>query len=331
MIKLIEKESELGDILLPFFAQEKYLETKSPFYGWFVSEKFILPFTLFEKLIFKRIVFTTESINKHNSSIEEEKIFLNEIVNYVKKHNICDFIYKPQPGAIFRTYPENSDAFKWGTFQIDINDDFDYMLQRLSSSQRKYVRQAIRDEAIVTITDNCEEIYNFCNNTLLRQKIPLSINKNEFIHQYKNLYPQNMLMFKVTYEDNIHGVLVMFFDDKNAFAEYSGSILKPKNGSLKLLHLYAMHYLAKNYNLTNFDFIGAVPDIIEDSKEAGIQKFKREFGANIKEGYQFTVIVNPFKYFIFNLCLKTYFFIKGISYVDPVERNRRLSKSRLKI
>ena len=46
MIKLIKKENEI-DISLPFFAQEKYLETKSPNYGWFVSENFILPFVLF--------------------------------------------------------------------------------------------------------------------------------------------------------------------------------------------------------------------------------------------------------------------------------------------
>ena len=68
MIKLIKKENEI-DISLPFFAQEKYLETKSPNYGWFVSENFILPFVLFTTYIFKRIVFTTEPINKHNSSI----------------------------------------------------------------------------------------------------------------------------------------------------------------------------------------------------------------------------------------------------------------------
>lgn len=330
MIKIIKNENELN-FALPFFAQEKYLETKSPIYGWLVSEKFILPFVLFKKYIFKRIVFTTEPINKYNSSVEDEEFFLNEMQNYIKKNNICDFIHKPQPSAIFRTYPKNSNAFRWGTFQIDINNDFDSMLQRLTSSQRKYVRQAIRDNVTISITDNYEEVYDFCNNTLLRQKIPLSINKNEFEHQYKNLHPQNMLMFKVSHENKTQGVLVMFFDNKTAFAEYSGSVLKPKNGCLKLLHLYVMQYLAENYNLTNFDFIGAVPDIIENSKEAGIQKFKKEFGANIKEGYQFTIIINPIKYFFFNLCLKTYFFIKGISYVDPVERNRQLSKSRLKI
>ena len=92
-----------------------------------------------------------------------------------------------------------------------------------------------------------------------------------------------------------------------------------------------MQYLAQNHNLTNFDFVGAVPDIKEDSKEAGIQKFKREFGAEIKEGYQFTVIFKPIKYYLFTLFLKMRLMLKGVTYVDPVERDRRLSKSRLKV
>ena len=330
MIALIKNENEI-DSILPFFAQEKYLETKSSIYGWFVSEKFILPFVLFTTYIFKRIVFTTEPINKNNSSIEEEIAFLDHMQNYIKRNNICDFIHKPQPSAIFRTYPKNANAFKWGTFQLPINNDFDDMLTRVSSSQRKYVRHAIRDNITITKTDDFEEVYALCNETLSRQKIQLLINKEEFAHQYKNLHPQNMIMFKATYENEVQGVIVIFFDDKTAFAEYAGSIPKPKNGCLKLLHLYAMQYLAQNHNLTNFDFLGAVPDIKEDTKESGIQKFKREFGAEIKEGYQFTVIFKPVKYFLFNKNIKMRLRIKGVTYVDPVERDRRLSKSRLKV
>jgi lipid II:glycine glycyltransferase (peptidoglycan interpeptide bridge formation enzyme) len=330
MITLIKNENEI-DSILPFFAQEKYLETKSSIYGWFVSEKFILPFVLFSTYIFKRIVFTTEPINKHNSSIEEEIAFLDHMQNYIKKNNICDFIHKPQPSAIFRTYPRNANVFKWGTFQLPINNDFDDMLTRVSSSQRKYVRHAIRDNITITKTDDFEEVYHLCNGTLSRQKIQLLIDKNEFAHQYKNLHPQNMIMFKATFENEVQGVLVIFFDDKTAFAEYAGSVPRPKNGCLKLLHLYAMQYLAQNHNLTNFDFVGAVPDIKEDSKEAGIQKFKREFGAKIKEGYQFTVIFKPIKYYLFTLFLKMRLMLKGVTYVDPVERDKRLSKSRLEV
>ena len=330
MIKLFQDELPIN-VNLPFFAQKKYLSSKSKNYGWFISDDFILPFIIYKKNIFKRLVFTTGVIERKTSNIKEEKKFLNEVVKYVKIHKICDFIHKPQPSAIFRTYPDNCDAFRWGTYKINIEENFDNMLKKLNSSQRNYVRAAINDDVKIINTDNFDKIYTFCNETLSRQKIPLLISREEFQNQYDTFYPQNMLMFKALYQKELQGSLVVFFDKNLAFAEYAGSSLKPRHGSLKLLHLTAMQYLAKEYGIKNYDFIGAIPDIKEGCKEAGIQKFKKEFGAELVEGYQFTAIINPIKYFCFDLCLKISFMMKGIKYVDPTQRYKNLSKSNLKI
>ena len=330
MIKLFQDELPF-DVELPFFANKKYLASKSESYGWLVSDDLILSFIIYKKSIFKRLVFTTEVIERKASSIQEEKDFLNEVVKYIKIHKICDFIHKPQPSAVFRTYPNNCDAFRWGTFKIDIEENLENMLKKLNSSQRNYVRSAIKDDVKIIKTDNFDKIYTFCNETLSRQKIPLLISRDEFQKQYDTFYPENMLMFKALYENELQGSLVVFFDKNLAFAEYAGSSLKPKHGSLKLLHLTAMQYLAKEHGIVSYDFIGAIPDIKEDCKEAGIQKFKREFGAELKEGYQFTLVINPIKYFLFDLCLKCSFMMKGIKYLDPIDRYKKLSKSNLKI
>ena len=330
MIELFRNEVKIA-IDLPFFAKKIYLASKSDNYGWFISDNFILPFIIYKKGIFKRLIFTTETIQRKNSTIDEEKVFLNETLQYIKTNKICDFIHKPQPSAIFKTYPDNSDAFKWGTFKIDIEKNFDNMLKKVSKSQRNYVRRAIKDDVKIIKTDNFDKIYSFCNETLSRQKIPLLISREEFQKQYDTFHPKNMLMFKALYKNELQGSLVVFFDKKLAFAEYAGSSLKPKHGSLKLLHLTAMQYLAEEYGIDNYDFIGAIPDIKENCKEAGIQKFKKEFGAELKEGYQFTVVINPIKYFLFDLCLKLSFMMKGIKYIDPVKRYKNLSKSKLKI
>ncbi|PLY07637.1 MAG: hypothetical protein C0625_05525 [Arcobacter sp.] len=330
MIKLVQNEINL-EIELPFFANKQYLESKSNTYGWFVSDNLILPFIVFKELMFKRLVFTTEVIQIKNSSIQEEKYFLNEVINFIKINNLCDFIHKPQPSAVFRTYPDNCNAFTWGTYKIDIEPNFENMLKKLNKSQRNYVRKALREEVQIERTDNFDKIYSFCNETLSRQKIPLLICREEFQKQYDTFHPNNMFMFKAIYKNEIQGSLVVFIDKTNAYAEYAGSALSPKHGSLKLLHLTAMQYLSKNHNIQSYDFIGAIPDIIEGSKEAGIQKFKKEFGAQIYEGYQFSFIVNPIKYFLFNLCLKLSFMMRRIKYVDPVERYKKLSKSGLKV
>ena len=82
MIKLFKDKLHI-DIDLPFFAQKKYLASKSENYGWFVSDDFILPFIIYKKNIFKRLVFSTGVIERRISSTEKEKDFLNEIVKYI--------------------------------------------------------------------------------------------------------------------------------------------------------------------------------------------------------------------------------------------------------
>ena len=40
---------------------------------------------------------------------------------------------------------------------------------------------------------------------------------------------------------------------------------------------YHKKLITTNKDIKTYDFIGAIPDIIEGSKEAGIQKFKKDF------------------------------------------------------
>ena len=84
------------------------------------------------------------------------------------------------------------------------------------------------------------------------------------------------------------------------------------------------------------DKIEAVTVIFKDennaySKECRIQEFKKEFGATLKQGYQFRIIINPFKYYLFNTLIKIKLKLKKINYIDPVERDRKLSETRLKV
>lgn len=329
MIELIKKNHP-NDNNLSFFAKEKYLKSKSKEYGWFVSDKFTLPFTIFKEFIFKRLVFSTEVISNKNSSIKEEKEFLNEVIIFIKKNKICDFIHKPQPSAVFRTYPDNCDSFRWGSYQINIKTNLNDMIKSVYKSQRNYINRAIKDGVFVKKTNNIKKIHKFCNETLKRQNIQLLIDLKELKNQ-QNLFKEDMLLFEVQYKNEVQGALVIFKDKHTAYAEYAGSIKKPKHGSIKLLHLTAMEYLAKEYNIKTYDFIGAIPDIIPGSKEAGIQRFKKEFGSTLIEGYQFSLIINPFKYFLFDICLYISFWKRGIKYEDPIIKFKKLSESKLKI
>lgn len=52
MIKLFQDELPIN-VNLPFFAQKKYLSSKSKNYGWFISDDFILPFIIYKKIYLK--------------------------------------------------------------------------------------------------------------------------------------------------------------------------------------------------------------------------------------------------------------------------------------
>jgi hypothetical protein len=327
---MIKNENSI-ELEMPFYGQEKYLSSRSSNYGWFTSENFLLPFIIKETSIFKQIVFTTATIYKKESTIEEEREFLESVIRYIKINKICDYIYKQQPTAVFKTYPKNSNVIKWGTYQIDTNEDLDFMIKRLSKTQIRYTKKAIKEGLVIEKSEDIDEIFQVCNQSLTRQNIQLEMNKEEFIQQYKNFYPSNMLMFKISYQKEIQGAIVIFFDKEYAYYEYGGSIPKPRNGSLKLLHLTAMQYLSENLNIKKYDFVGAIPDVIDNIKETGIQKFKREFGAEMIEGFQFSVIINPFKHYLFHILLKLYFLKKGVKYEDPIEKTKKLSKSKLQI
>ena len=110
MINIIKKQSDIN-IELPFFCTEKYLLSKSDNYGWFCSDNFILQFIIYKNFLFKRMVFTNEVISKKDTSSEDEQLFLEQLIEYIKNNKICDYIYKPNPNAVFRTYPKNSDSF----------------------------------------------------------------------------------------------------------------------------------------------------------------------------------------------------------------------------
>ena len=310
---------------LPVFASENYLKSKSDDYGWFVTDDFILPFTIDKKLIFKRLIFTTDTIylNK-NLTVEEEKEFLNEIVSYCKKNDICDFIFKAQANAIFNTYPDNSEHVEWGTYELKLDKSMDELLSKFYARDRTKVRKAIKLGATVRTTDNVEKVYENIKETFLRQD-SLLFPSLSYLEKLKSNLNDNFALFVVEHNNEIQGSIIIIYDDKRAYYLYGGSIRKPTTGSISLMHYKAMEYFKKK-NLDYYDFVGARPCIEEGSKYEALQKFKSRFGTTLRMGYAFRVIINPVKYKLFNLSVQSYFKLKGSSYTDPIDSIRRCSE-----
>jgi len=323
-LKLISKNIKHD---LPIFATEDYLKSKSDKYGWFVTDNFILPFTIETKLIFKRLIFTTDTIYLNKSlTTFEEKEFLNEITIYCKENSICDFIFKAQSNAVFKTYPDNCDHVEWGTFEIDIKVSSDEIFSNYTSKTRNMVRKAIKTDVTISTTKNIEIVHENIKNTFLRQNSLLYPSLNYLEKLQKNLN-NNIEFFIAEHDNTIQGTAIIIYDNSRAYYIYGGSISRPAPGSINLLHFKIMEFF-KEKNLNYYDFVGARLCTEEKSKIESLQKFKKSFGSKLRAGHAFRVIINPFKYKLFNLAVQSYFKLKNSTYIDPIDSIRRCDEQK---
>ncbi len=320
LVKVVKSESDIKDNL-PIYAQEKYLICNGESYGWFVSDEFILPFVIYRiKRVFTHMIFTTEALERVSSTIQRERDFLNEVVKIVKNDKMCDVIYKPQPSAVFRTYPDGADFFEWGSYVLDIEPTLEEMLKKMSSKRRSCVRKMVRDGVKVEEVEDLNEIFPLLYDTIKRQEVSLLPDKDHLLNIKKYLYPENMRMYKATLDGQLQGVCIIYFANGEAFYELGGTAVTPHQCSMSLLIFEVMLDLYHNHNIRTYDFVGAYINLKEGSKEEGIQNFKRRFGSRLRKGYQFTVVINPLYYKLYNVAVKSYFKMKGISYIDAIDK-----------
>ncbi len=320
MVQLVRDQSNI-EMELPIYAQEKYLSCNSENYGWFVSSRFVLPFVIYKiKKIFTKMIFTTQSIELIKSSETQERQFLNAIVEMVKNEKMCDVIYKSQPSAVFRTYPDNASFFEWGSYAIDIEPTMDEMFLKMKSKRRSCIRKAIRDGVKIEATKDLDEIFDILYSTIKRQNVPLLPNKEHLLKLKNSMFPTNMKMFKASYNGEIQCALIVYFSKEEAFYEWGGTIENPHGCSMGLLSLEVMLDLYHNHGIKTYDFVGAIIDVKKGSKEEGIQNFKKRFGSYLRKGYQFKVVINPLYDTLYNNLVKFYFKTKGVNYIDAVDR-----------
>ena len=319
-MKIVKNQSELN-CDLPILGSEKYLKIKSNNYGWLVDENFILPFFIDKRLIFTRMVFTYGLISeKNNLTKEDEKIFLNKMIKFLKKQNICDFIYKAQSNVIFDICPDGADCVKWGSYIKNIELDDEKLLMSFHSKHRNVIRKAIKENVKVKITDNVDLIYKNIKETLKRQN-SIHYPSKEYLQKLSDL-KNNTLFLIAEYNNNIQGSAVIIYDTQKAYYMYGGSIQRPLTGSVNLLQYEAMKIL-RDKGVKEYDFVGARINPPKNSKYEGIQRFKQRFGSELKEGYTFRYVFHPLKFKLFNIISSLYLRTKGYKYIDPIDSIKR--------
>ncbi len=324
---ILNNENKIIDIKdkLPILATKEYLKYKSDDFGWFLSEKFVLPFYLKKKLIFKRLFFTTQVIYLKESSLKEEKVFLNEIVN-LSKINKIDIIDIPQSNAVFNTYPDNSKYIQFGTYEVDLSLKEEELFKNLHSKHRNVIRKAMKDCVIIKNEKKyIKECYDIIKSTYSRQnKSFLSFKEFEDLEKYL----KDNVSFYIALKDNIiQGCAVLLWNNGHrCYYLFGGSINSPYTGSINLLHWQAMLDMKEN-KVKLYDFFGVRINPEQGSKLEGIQRFKERFGGELKQGYLWKYSLNPFKTILFKIVFCLYSFLKGNRYKGDMidqERKRRI-------
>jgi len=324
-VRLIKTEL-LVDFTLPILGKEKYLKCKSDEYGWFVNNNCAIAFFIDKRAIFRRLVFTTSVICKTTIS-SEEKEFLDSIVDYVKEHKLCDFIYKAQSNVIFNFCPKDSDCVPWGTYEVDIDKSEKKLFASFNAKARNAIRKALKEGVIVERTQDVSLVVENIKNTLLRQQ-SIHYPSLEYVKSLQNNLEQNVVFLVAKKELVIQGSLILIYDKDRGYAMYAGSIKSPITGSLDLLHFEAMKFLAAK-DIKVYDFVGTRINIKKNSKQEGIDRFKRKFNPALKTGFTFRTIINKKKYLLYKIVSKLYFGIRGYNYTDPISEIENTSKQKI--
>lgn len=327
-VKVTYQEPTIKGKILPILAQENYIKVKSNEYGWFDSDSFVMPFYIEQRLIFRRMVLPYGPILKTGEpSNEVQKDFFDSCLKLLieGKEIKCDYLSQPQSNVVLPFKPEYGTVVPWGSYIIDLTRIEEDIFASFHTKHKNVIRKAAKEGVIVNCNADYHEVWQNICDTLKRQKVyPPQLS------YYKKLIenvPDNMAFYTCELNGEIQGSAVVVYDNDCAYYMYGGSATRPYTGSVNLLQFEIMKDM-KAKGVKEYDMVGARTIYEEDSKFAGIQRFKSRFASNFKQGYILRMIINPMKYKLFLLCVKIAGYLKGFKYSDSIDDILRLMKKR---
>jgi len=304
---------------IPIFATQEYAdylnETKNYKTIWFDGRDngnayYMIPFAVMKKGPFKKGMFltATNSLGKENT-LKNEKIFLNEIIKYIKSHKLCDWIQQPPNWAIFNAYPDGAIYAPFGTYQINLGEKSeDELFKNLSKKNRQYVNKANKEGVkIEKGIKYLDDVLSLIRNTLSKAKMDFITKKVALILKDKL---HDHLWVYIAYYNSIPQAGTLFLSNSfSTYGYYAGTIDKPVRGATTLLY-WGVIKDSKNRGVKFFDFVGARINPTLGSKQEKLQLYKRHFGTVMREGYLWKYKISKTKYFIYQAITKIRSWIK---------------------
>lgn len=321
-MNVISEVEKYRDII-PIIATPEYLKTFNNVvtFGYFIEDNYLLAYCIRKKVFVNYILLTSPIVSISNVHLEQENIFLNNVITFIKrKLPVVDFIITDNTTS-FVNYPTGAEFCKFGSYVVDLMHDEDTLFSKIHSKHRNVIRKAEKDGLIVDhgqiYADVCYEIIK---NTYLRQ------NKEAYAKEYFNrfkLMGSNVDYWVVKFGNTIQGCAILLWSrGGSSYYLHGGSIEGTHAGAMNYLHWLAMLTMKKR-GVRYYDFVGARINPDKGSKLEGIQRFKMRFGGEFKESYFWRYIFHPLKYKLYNSMVNLYLTLKGRKLVEDVIKAER--------
>lgn len=325
---------------IPIFATQNYAdyikETKKHDIAWFAYSEngivsYLLPFAVIKKIIFRKGYFVTGIISfDPDNTPEKEKEFLENVIIYIKKNKLCDWIQQGPNWALFNIAPSGAKAVKFGTYKISLKDKNEENLFKLIKYKaRQDINKAIRSKVkVIKGTDfinNCLQIINYTAINADLQLLTLN-DVNKLLFHFND-----HLKIYISYKDDIPQSSTIFLGNEYCvYALYAGS-KKPFRGSSVYLYWEAIKD-AKKKNCCYFDFVGARINPTPGSKQEKIQRFKEHFGGELVQGYLWKMNNSIFKYYVYQILVRIIYLVKMKKYKpDIIDQELKRMKKEINI
>jgi lipid II:glycine glycyltransferase (peptidoglycan interpeptide bridge formation enzyme) len=248
-------------------------------------------------------------------SINEEKIFLSEVVAYFKSAR-ADMIIPATTNAIFRTYPCGADVAPYGTYVIDLKQEEETIWGKIDRITRQNIKSAMKKG--VTVRNGVEDlnvVHELIVQTFGRSNI--SFMSNDAFKRYVNGLGENGAVIIADCNGIPQSYVVFAFSRYCAYAVYAGNIANQEQGANKLLYWEAIRFFKKK-GIRRYDFVGARINPDRGSKQESINALKRRFGSELVQGYTWKYPLNSVRAGVYSLAVR---FLRGGDIVDA-ERHK---------
>jgi hypothetical protein len=322
---------------VPVFATQEYADylyaSENIRTIWFIEEvkgqiTFIIPLAIERKYNFKKGYFLTAVNTIDIFHFENEKKYLNDVVDLIKKYKICDWIQQPPNWAIFNEVPSNSIFCEYGTYRTNLEINTENELNsKLQHEARRLIKKAISNNIIIKsgqeLIEDCSRVFSEAfyngNKTLpSRKEIEKMLEK---LSDHIQIY--------IAYYNSIPQSCVIFYSNQYClYAVYAGLIPSSKNGVNHLLYWEAIKD-AKKRGIKYFDFVGARIEPLKGSKQEYIQRFKKDFGGEFIKGFIWKLPISKAKYIFYNILQRTIVWIKFQKYKgDIIDQELKKKKAK---